>query len=64
MDYIKKINSSLLSIQDKYFDFFASEERTITEYIHIDWNFPTKIIFHDNPVLPIEIRNDLEQIFK
>ncbi|MDB4902546.1 MAG: hypothetical protein JWQ63_1827 [Mucilaginibacter sp.] len=64
MDYVNKLCKALLSIQDKYFDFFSREQRTITDYIHIDWNYPISIIFHDNPTLPIEIKNDLEKVLK
>jgi hypothetical protein len=62
MNCVKKLSKALLSIQDKYLDFFSREQRTIMDYIHIDWNYPISIIFHDNPALPIEIKNDLEKV--
>lgn len=64
MDYVNKILKSLLFIQDKYLVFFSREERAIMDYIDVDWTYPTSIIFHDNPALPIEIKNDLEKVFK
>jgi hypothetical protein len=64
MDYVKRIYDALMAVQEKHFEFFLKEQKMLTDYIELDWNYPTSITYYNEPSLPVEIRTELEQILK
>ena len=64
MHYVNKLHNALLAVQGKHLDFFLKEGKKLMDYIDIDWNFPTGIVYHKSLCPPDEIKNDLDKIVK
>lgn len=55
----KNIFTALLAIQDKYASYFKANQKTITNYIEINWQKPLSVRINDC-AMPPKLRHDIE----